>query len=150
MTAETGESVERFFPSSTDFNAKVAKLEATEVDMSLISLYIESPRGRTMVFGKISVLMAPTGSAKMSYDDIVKNPEAKTYDLRTVPSRLNVCLPPVKPWEKHMTAVTTATWAAHVGIKVIGRVNSAIDASDVFLQVKAEYEFRGTFKPPHV
>jgi hypothetical protein len=142
--------VHRFHANPQAFKDKLEETKAKDVSQELASIFVEYPRGKTSVFGKIYFLAEKIGGVVPNFKDISGNPEAKVYDLAKCPARFNVKLPPVKPWEKHMTQITVNDWAIFVAIKVIGRVNSQIETSDVFLQIKGEYEFSGEWIPKRV
>lgn len=127
--------------------SKTDKLKACQVAQKVVSLFLDFMGTKGQVYGYIYVLMChreqtwPTAG-------VLAHPMTLRFEWGKCPTRINLDVPPVKPWDKHIPdSPVGQDQVVHVVVD-IKRRNRDLDDEDIAVSIKGEYMFSGEFKPP--
>lgn len=129
--------------------SKTDKLGARQVAQKVVSLFLDFMGTKGQVYGYVYVLMCPREHLAPTAS-ILSNPMSLRFEWGKCPTRINLDVPPVKPWDKHIPdSPVEKDQVVHVVVD-IKRRNRDLDDEDIAVSIKGEYMFSGEFKPPTV
>lgn len=157
VNAEIGRetSVFKFDPTN-----KIKELGAETVMQKEVSLKLDFLGTKKNVYGTIYTLVCSVGDSSVeaiedgekiiSSEKIIVHPNTRKFDWQKCPERVNVVIPPVKPWETHLEKLVNpakGTMQLLVTTAVKRKDKNLLSDADIIVSMKADCVFTGIFMP---
>jgi len=147
VKAQVGRTLLTFDFSRAAVKVKTDRLNARQVAQKVVSLFLDFMGTKGQIYGYIYVVMRPRGQTSTAAS-VVADAMTLRYEWGKCPTRINLDVPPVKPWDKHIPDSPPEQDQMVDVVVDIKRRNRDLDDEDIAVSVKGEYMFSGEFKPP--